>query len=180
MKFSKILILALSALIVCGCDMPKKTATDEDNKKTVGAGDVLAQNQPTPTDIEYSLERYNLIRRAYWVNGEKERARAVARPAEVPMGYCVLFSDMGQVIAQFHVDGKVSSLNSYLTADYYYKYLGSSQYGEIPMPDIDGSYGANDGGIFFFTPQWQYIEWNGTYIYSDTPFVVQDTILGEY
>ncbi len=179
-KNKLLLLLSIATLALCGCSL-QETETGKDVSKTVEAGNVLAHNQPTPADIEYSLERYNLIRRAYWVNGEKEKARAVARPAEVPMGYCVLFSDMGQVVAQFNVDGKVTSLNSYLQGDYYYgRYSNYSGLYELPMPDIDGSYGENDGGIFFFTPQWQYIEWNGTYIYSDTPFVVQDTILGEY
>ena len=176
MKKETILVItALAIFALTGCDL--KSATQKDIDKTVTAGNVLAANQPTPTDIHYSLERYNLIRRAYWVNGEKEKARAVTRPAEVPMGYCVLFSEMGQVIAQFNVDGKVTSLNSYLQGDYYYNTGGSNQY---PLPDVDGSYGQNDGGIFFFTPQWQYIEWSGEYIYSDTPFKVSDTVLGEY
>ena len=110
MKKSLLLSIGLLAsFALTGCEV---SATQKDINKTVDAGNVLAGNQPTPTDIEYSLERYNLIRRAYWVNGEKAKARAVARPAEVPMGYCVLLSDMGQVIAQFNVDGKVTSLNS--------------------------------------------------------------------
>jgi len=147
--------------------------SEKDIYRTKNIGDTLAKNQPTPTDIGYSLERYNLIRRAYWVNGEKEKARAVKRPAEVPMGYCVLFS-YGKVLGQFNVDGKVTSLNSFLTP--------STTYGSDSkeLPDVDGSYGENDTGIFFFTPQWQYIEWNGEYLYSDTPFKVSDTVLEDY
>lgn len=172
---SKLILLTLPLLLLTGCF--KKSNTRVDIEKTVEAGNTLAGNQPTPTDLAYSLERYNLIRRAYWVNGQKEKARAVARPAEVPLGYCVLFSEMGTVIGQFNVDGKVTSLNSYLQGDYYYN-TGSSI--QLPMPDVDGSYGSNDNGIFFFTPQWQYIEWKGSYIYSDTPFKVSDTVLGDY
>lgn len=172
-----ILLTLLAPLLITACD--DRSGATKDVVATIDAGNILADNQPTPTDIEYSLERYNLIRRAYWVNGEKEKARAVPRPAEVPMGYCVLF-DMGHVIAQFTVDGKVTSLNSYLTADYYTYYYGNGGVGEIPLPDIDGSYGENDNGIFFFTPQWQYIEWNGTYLYSDTPFKISDTVIEDY
>ena len=169
----KIFLLPVLALLtLTGCET---TNTDKDVAATIAAGNTLAGNQPTPTDIDYSLERYNLIRRAYWVNGEKEKARAVPRPAEVPMGYCILFSQMGQVIAQFNVDGKVTSLNSYLQGSYYY-HNGK----EYEMPDVDGSYGENDRGIFFFTPQWQYIEWNGIYLYSDTPFKVSETVIEDY
>ena len=110
----------------------------------------------------------------------KEKAKTVDRPAEVPMGYCVLFTDMGQVVGQFSVDGKVSSLNSYLTADYIQKGNGSGYTVETSLPDVDGSYGTNDDGIFFFTPAWQYIEWSGAYLYSDTPFKVSATVLEDY
>ena len=152
------------------------SASQEDIYKTQDVGNVLAKNQPTPTDFEYSLERYNLIRRAYWVNGQKEKAKAVARPAEVPMGYAVLFTESGNVIGQFTVDGKVSSLNSYLTPNMDY----SRSYNK-ELPDVDGSYGSNDAdGVFFFTPQWQYIEWTGIYIYSDTPFKISSSVLEDY
>lgn len=170
-RLLKTTFLLTTLALLCACN----DATKQDINRTKDVGNKLTQNQPTPTDIDYSLERYNLIRRAYWVNGEKERARAVARPSQVPMGYCVLFTEMGQVLGQFNVDGKVSSMNSYLTGSYYY----TSGY-QYELPDIDGSYGENDKGIFFFTPQWQYIEWNGTYLYSDTPFKISETILGDY
>lgn len=174
----KIALIVALTVMLCGCG--EKTATQQDVDKQKEVGNVLAENQPTPTDIQYSLERYNLIRRAYWVNGLKEKARAVARPAEVPMGYCVLFSDYGTPIGQFNVDGKVSSLNSYLTGDYYLKYYGNGGVGEVLLPDVDGTYGENDSGIFFFTPAWQYIEWSGKYLYSDTPFKISQTVIGEY
>ena len=35
---------------------------------------------------------------------------------------------------------------------------------------MDGSYGENDNGIFFFTPDGKYVEWTGIYLYSDIPF----------
>ena len=181
----KLLLLALSAFMLTGCDMNfgSESGTKQDIAKTEEVGNRLATNQATPTDLDYSLERYNLVRRAYWVNGQKEKARAVARPAEVPMGYCVLFTEMGQVLGQFNVDGKVSSLNSYLTPSMkqdWDSHSGNPYTIETELPDVDGSYGTNDIGIFFFTPTWQYIEWNGTYLYSDTPFKVSSTILEDY
>ena len=45
------------------------------------------------------------------------------------------------------------------------------------LADVDGSYGENDNGIFFFTPDGKYIEWTGIYLYSDIPFEVQSTLL---
>ena len=46
---------------------------------------------------------------------------------EKPLGYIALFLDNGSCVGKFIVDGKVSSLNSYLTPDsmYFEKYIGS-------------------------------------------------------
>ena len=38
-------------------------------------------------------------------------------------------------------------------------------------------YGENDNGIFFFTPDGKYVEWTGTYLYSDIPFEVNDPVI---
>lgn len=100
-------------------------------------------------------------------------------PIEKPMGYIVLFTDNGSVVGRFTVDGKVSSLNSYLTPDSeYYEHSGGnySTYNHW-LSDVDGSYGENDAGIFFFTPEGKYIEWTGTYLYSDIPFEISDPVL---
>jgi hypothetical protein len=154
----------------------------KDVNNTLNSGATLQSNQPTPTDLDYSLERYNLIRRAYWVNGQREKANALPCAVEKPLGYVVLFSG-NVVIGNFVVDGKVSSLNSYLTPDsMYYEvagdYIDGESYWENEwLPDVDGSYGTNDNGIFFFTPDGKYIEWTGTYLYSDIPFEVDSPIL---
>lgn len=172
-KILKTIIVAIAICLACvvlcallsGCD---EMAQDVEIRNTYMAGNELMQNQPTPTDLEYSLERYNLIRRAYWVNGQREKA--ISLPCEItkPLGYIVLFTDSGSVVGRFTVDGKVSSLNSFLTPD---SEEYSSNFSEW-LPDVDGSFGENDSGIFFFTADGKYIEWNGTYIYSDIPFEV--------
>ena len=84
------------------------------------------------------------------------------------------------VVGNFVVDGKVSSLNSYLTPDskyYEIAYGGSGTYYNDWLADVDGSYGSNDNGIFFFTVNGQYVEWTGIYLYSDIPFEVNDPIV---
>lgn len=165
-----IIAIAAAAFFVTGCDVE---ATDETKTQIVARN--LKSNQPTPTDIDYSLERYNLIRRAYWVNGQREKASAVICQVAKPLGYIVLFTDNGAVVGRFVVDGKVSSLNSYLTPDSEY-YEAGSNYNDW-LADVDGSYGENDSGIFFFTVDGNYIEWTGTYLYSDIPFEVSDPVL---
>ena len=171
-----ILVIAMTC-VACGVD---ESGSRKDTEATIEAANILQSNQPTPTDIEYSLERYNLIRRTYWVNGQRERANALPCEVEKPLGYIVLFGESGAVIGSFVVDGKVSSLNSFLTPDseYYEKvYGGSGTSVNKWLADVDGSYGENDNGIFFFTPDGKYIEWTGTYLYSDIPFIVDNPIL---
>lgn len=174
--------LVFSVMCLIGCD-EHATESQIDSQNTIDVGNKLADNQPTPTDIDYSLERYNLIKRAYWVNGMRDKANSLASPiADMPLGYIVLFTESGDVIGQFTVDGKVTSLNSYLTPDSeYYElvYGGSYSRANNWMPDVDGSYGENDQGIFFFTTDGKYIEWTGTYLYSDIPFNVESTVLSE-
>ena len=147
-------------------------SSNSDEARTYEIGVKLKNNQQTPTDINYSLERYNLIRRAYWVNGQREKSINLPCAVNKPLGYIVLFTG-NATVGSFVVDGKVTSLNSYLTPD-------SERYqGEYVdwLPDIDGSYGENDKGIFFFTPDGKYIEWTGTYLYTDIPVKTTNAVV---
>ena len=181
-KFAWITIVVLSILLcLTGCNV-ETTANSSvaDTQVTLAIGDKLAYNQPTPTDIDYSLERYNLIKRTYWVNGQREKANALPCEVVKPLGYIVLFTESGAAVGSFVVDGKVSSLNSFLTPDseYYELVYGGSHTRENKwLADFDGSYRENDSGIFFFTTDGKYIEWSGTYLYSDIPFIVENPIL---
>lgn len=179
-----VITIVISMMLLTGCGLDERTeegGAKQDVNNTKVAADTLQSNQPTPTDLNYSLERYNLIRRAYWVNGQREKANSLVCEIEKPLGYIVLFSG-NVVVGNFIVDGKVSSLNSFLTPDseHYemaatgeYKYLYTNNW----LADVDGSYGTNDSGIFFFTPDGKYIEWSGDYLYSDIPFIVESPVL---
>lgn len=179
--FTAIMVLTMGAWLV-GCDIDTITTSNgsqQDVINTKNTANILQANQPTPTDIEYSLERYNLIRRAYWVNGQREKANALPCEIEKPLGYIVLFAG-NTVVGNFVVDGKVSSLNSFLTPDskYYEADMGTSHINNNEwLADVDGSYGENDSGIFFFTVDGKYIEYSGDYLYSDIPFEVKSPIL---
>ena len=80
MKMKKFAIAGLIAgamLVFAGCE---QDASEQDAHNAYLAGTALAEAQPTPTDINYSLERYNLIRRTYWVNGQREKANKLESP----------------------------------------------------------------------------------------------------
>ena len=183
-------VLIILTIALAGCGLPTTQATDgtkQDTATQIITAAELQQRQPTPADIEYSLERYNLVRRAYWVNGQREKARTLPCPiADVPLGYIVLLTDSGAVVGKFTVEGKVTSLNSFLTPDSEYYEAGHQASGGNGgtnadnnkwLADVDGSYGANDNGIFFFTPDGKYCEWSGKYLYSDIPFEVESPVV---
>lgn len=170
MKIGKrISIAACAGVLAFSLSACSMGGQNQEIYNTYQAGNTLMENQPTPTDLEYSLERYNLIRRAYWVNGQRDKA--INLPCEItkPMGYIVLFTEGGGVVGRFTVDGKVTSLNSYLSPDSEEYNASLSEW----LPDVDGSFGENDQGIFFFTTDGKYIEWTGTYLYSDIPFEIE-------
>lgn len=171
-----LLALAITMIMLTGCTEVAATGTKADNQSQREVASALAERQRTPTDISYSLERYNLIRRAYWVNGQREKANVLVCEVEKPLGYIVLFAG-NAVVGNFVVDGKVSSLNSFLTPNYIETYYSNGATINTEMADVDGSYGDNDNGIFFFTPDGKYIEWSGDYLYSDIPFTVGDPIV---
>jgi hypothetical protein len=178
----KKLIKALSILLVLGllvgCDIPDTTAaaappTMSDNlkansNKIASNQSKLEKAQPAPT-IEYSNERANLIKRATTFN----------QPNKV--SYIYLFTKAGTVAGFYTVKGKVSNVSSYLVPDEqivkdpYYDYSsGSGGYQTaqglvLQAPDIDGSYGSNGQGIFFYTTDDTYVEWNGEYMLCDQP-----------
>ena len=162
-KIFVLLLLVLSMMIAgTGCEL-EHTQKNVDDTETVT--EKLIINQPTPTDMDYSLERYNLIKRAYWVNGQREKALEVICPIKKPVGYITLFTKSGEIIGTYEVDGKVTSLNSYLSPDSrYYTSPNSTRW----LADVDGSYGENQNGIFWFTTDNHYMECTGDYLYSDT------------
>ena len=92
-----LVIVMLFTLSIClvGCDIDTTTTSngsEQDVANNKDTANTIQANQPTPTDIDYSLERYNLIRRAYWVNGQREKANALPCEVEKPLGYIVLFA----------------------------------------------------------------------------------------
>ena len=179
MKKISALILAVAMLccVLAGCDEAVVSGTKQNINDTKAVTDQLTSSQQTPTDIDYSLERYNLIRRTYWVNGQRERANTLVCPIEKPLGYIVLFTESGSVVGRFIVDGKVSCLNSFLSPNYVESYYSSGGVINTELADVDGSYGENDAGIFFFTTDGKYVEWTGTYLYSDIPFEVENPVV---
>lgn len=157
-------MIFMFALIGCAWDeqpVDPASSFETASQSTEDTVKDLVSNDPLPK-VEKSLERENIKRRIEFIN----------QPDRV--GYLYLVSDNGQLIREVQVKGKVSSLNSYLTPMEQVQWyegvdLGES-YGDVPIvvqsPDLDGTYGENAQGVFWFDSDGVYQEWNGLYFYS--------------
>lgn len=86
-----LIVIALRTLVACDIDKSANKKLNEGVNNAMNSGANIVENQPAPTDLDYSLERYNVIRRAYWVNGQREKAMTLPCPVTRPLGYIVLF-----------------------------------------------------------------------------------------
>ncbi|MCL2213347.1 MAG: hypothetical protein FWB93_05915 [Oscillospiraceae bacterium] len=171
-------LLTLSVMLLVALSACRQDASSEARQTARDVANQLQERQPVPTDIQASLERHNLIRRSYWINGMQERALTLPNPVpNPPVGYIILFAPNGGVVGRFEVDGKVTSLNYSLVpySEYFQDTRPNNRNRWIANPG--GVYGANTNGIFWFTPCGRYMEWNGTYLFSDVPFVIDDPIV---
>ena len=98
----KIITLCIVSLL-CGCDLePAQSTAKIEMAQNENNQQRLIKAIPAP-ELQTSLERKNLVRRLERIN--KEEA----------ISYIYLVS-YGKIMAYYTIRGKVSSLNSYLTA----------------------------------------------------------------
>ncbi len=158
-------VLVVSGLFLAGCDSSVENNSYKNDAEKVEQTQQRVQNSVPIPVIKTSAERKNISARATLFDNENK------------ITYIYLVS-YGKVMAFYTVKGKVSSLNSYLTpTDKLVSGDGSTcNYNVasypcyiVSAPDIDGAYGENTDGIFFFTTDGAYIEWKGDYMVSDQP-----------
>ena len=156
MRTTKMVVLTIiCAVTLANEDCNTPTTAQQEFQTTEANQMALIVATPLPR-LTVSLERKNLARRLERINQQNLVA------------YMYLVSQTGKVMAFYTVDGKVTSLNAYLTPE-----SRPARYGEgvaeIEVPDLDGAYGKNADGIFFFTTEGVYVEWQGDYLWSDQP-----------
>jgi predicted small lipoprotein YifL len=167
----KKLFMALIMLIIvfsfAGCSEVTPTVPDSSFQQGSAVAEQATQNlvnNDILPKVERSLERENIKRRIEFIN----------QPDRI--GYLYCFADNGTLVREVQVKGKVSSLNSYLTPMEqveWYNNIDLGEYtGSVPVvvqsPDLDGTYGENAEGVFWFDANGIYQEWNGYYFYSAT------------
>jgi hypothetical protein len=167
-----IISLFILSIFLTGCmDIPPQQPSSQqiEQKQNENNQQTLITNQPAHT-LTKSLERENLNRRLDLMN-------------DADKVFYIYLVSYGKVMAFYTAKGKVSSVSSYLTSfdqivrddrcisDYHTGANGAKTdcYFVTEAPDLDGSYGTNGEGIFFFTTEGAYVEWKGEYMVSDFP-----------
>lgn len=158
-------ILISSIFLSIGCIEDQGTgATQMQEAQLTESNQQRLINACPAPQVDNSLERENLKRRIEFINDANKEL------------YIALLSNDGKVLATYVTNGKVSSLNSYLTTNEQIvdDPNGGLEVGSVVLesPDLDGSYGWNNEGIFFFTTDGAYIEWSGLYLESSQPFTL--------
>lgn len=163
------LIVVLAGVGLAACETGTSTYQTE-SKQLQDNQTKLTQAVPIP-QLQTSQERLNISRRAQLFDNENK------------ISYIYLLS-YGKVMAFYTVKGKVSSLRSYMTPQeqlvnqYGVPCVAATQQDTpnclsnanlVQAPDVDGSYGDNVNGVFFFTAEGAYVEWKGDYMMSDQP-----------
>lgn len=168
-KMFLVIPLLIGALFLGGCTTTEEKSTYANEMTKLDTNQVdLIKNTPIPT-LTDSLERQNIAKRAEIFNKANK------------ISYIYLIN-YGKIMSYFTVKGKVSSLRSYMVPQEKLVYgdgtactsYSSGYCYSVSAPDIDGSYGENVDGIFFFTTDGAYVEWKGDYMMSDQPLVLTD------
>lgn len=148
---SMILFLLLMAP---GCDAPPPTTKQQESKK--------AEQVAASLKFTENAEIDNI----------KARLELTSQPGLI--GYVVLLNEAGQPIMYTTVKGKLTSGSKRLTRTQEFTCLESQSSGGMHCDVWDsasdeGTYGSSNPYIYFWTQSGQYVQWSGTYLYSDQP-----------
>jgi len=170
--YSIALVLLSLTLFGAGCSYTESTQGTESVKQEAVQKELI-KNVPIP-EITRSTARQAIADRAKLFDAENK------------ITYIYLVS-YGKVMAFYTVKGQVMSLRSYLTpmenivnvygtpcilanrSSNLEPGCSTSSAMLVSAPDLDGTYGDNVNGIFFFTAEGAYVEWSGEYMMSDQP-----------
>lgn len=166
MKKILLFTLPLALLVFMGASCIDTTSTQStEAQKQEDIQKQLVNSVPVPT-VSNSTTREALSERTKLFDDQNK------------ISYIYLIS-YGKVMAFYSVKGQVVSLRSYLTpmenivtsqGTSCSKISGGCGNGYVVQTaDVDGTYGDNVDGVFFFTTDGAYVEWKGDYMVSDQP-----------
>lgn len=119
------------------------------------------QEQQQQTTLDNSLEEQNL------------RAK-LEREEDATAQRYVYLMNFGQIVGYYTITGKVSSSGSQIAPeqDVVCRYNTSESCQAVDSAQDDGTYGAGDPGIFFFTTDGVLVETSLDYVVSDAPLAI--------
>jgi hypothetical protein len=176
-KIKRLLVLMIIAVFTMvtfiGCSSTPASDLGEkmkqDANKAAQAQTKIEKNQPAPA-LEWSNSRENIAKRNKTFND----------PNKVSWAY--LYLEGGGCIGFTSIKGCVTSLSAYMVPDESIvkdPYYGSngSQGIVIQQPDIDGTYGTNGDGVFWYDTAGNYWEWRGVMLVVDQPLKLNVPVL---
>lgn len=156
------------ALPVAACTSSTPDNIPQNDKQANANYDAQKKNDPIP-GLNDSLERANIIEHLKR-NNQADRVR-----------YIYLLADTGGIYAYFVIKGKVSSTGAQLTPTDNVVDVCSNASEYCPQvvqgPTDDGSFGGDEGGIYFFTDTGMEVQWNGRWLVTDVPLKIQTPTL---
>lgn len=144
------------------------SAPESPQNNPVAANNYKAQEKTNPVpNLNQSLERKNIVDHLNR-NNQPDRIR-----------YIYLLADTGGIYAFFTIKGKVTSTGAQLTpTDSIIDVCGTDYCPTVVQgPTDDGSFGGDEGGIYFFTDAGNEIQWNGRWLLSDEPLLIKTPTL---
>lgn len=148
-------LLVVLALVFAACDVPARSKTNK-----------VTQTQKAKQAAESIRFSANAE-----IDNIKKRLELTSNPGL--LGFVILLNEMGQPVMYTGVKGKITSGSKRLTPTQKLKHGDRGQYsGDYVMktPSDEGTWGSSAPYIYFWTTSGQYIQWNGSYLYSDKPF----------
>jgi len=170
-----IIIITILAVFLAGCVDLTPTAIQEGQSAKDQNLDTVLRSVPIPT-VKTAQERKNVAKRVERFDVENK------------LGYVYIFCPGVGPIGYYAIIGRVSSLNSFLVpqqrltdemafrnSNGTYTTRRVNGYHVIDDADLDGTYGTNHEGVFFFTDSDVYVEIPASmpYMYSDQPLPIR-------
>lgn len=154
-------VLTLFAATASSCNDEGNAARTD--KTSASNFDAQAKNDPVP-NLTDSLERANIAEHLKR-NNQPDRVR-----------YIYLLADTGGIYAYYVIKGKVSSTGAQLTPT---DEIVDRTEGDVvtQAPTDDGSFGGDEGGIYFFTDTGVEVQWNGRWLLTDAPMNIKTPTL---
>lgn len=161
-KITAALAALLGLALLAGCSNSGAAQNDPTAEANFEA---QKSNDPVP-NLNDSLERANIIEHLNR-NNTPDRVR-----------YIYLLADTGGIYAYFVIKGKVTSTAAQLTpTDDFAKKCGTCDWEVVQGPTDDGSFGGDEGGIYFFTDTGMEVQWNGRWLLTDQPMQIKQPTL---